>query len=144
MYNDDFAENVDDYIANSGQYDEEGNRLVLNTESNGRFHTDWLNMIYPRLKLAKDLLTEDGAIFVSIDDNEVERLTAVMNEIFGEENHVETIVWDKKSSAKGVPPKSMMVNVHEYIVVFQKSGGFSFSGEKRDEKNDGFKNPGDL
>lgn len=141
VYNDDFSVRTEDYFANSGQYDGEGNRLVQNTESNGRFHTDWINMIYPRLKLARDLLTEDGAIFVSIDDNEVEHLTAVMNEIFGEENHVETIVWDKKSSAKGVPPKSMMVNVHEYIVVFQKSDGFSFSGEKRDEKNDGFKNP---
>ncbi|ABO50761.1 type III restriction-modification system methylation subunit [Desulforamulus reducens MI-1] len=74
IYEDDFAQDADEYLANSGQYDENGNRLVQNTESNGRFHTDWLNMIYPRLKLAKDLLTEDGAIFISIDDNEVENL----------------------------------------------------------------------
>ncbi|MBR7110473.1 MAG: site-specific DNA-methyltransferase, partial [Clostridia bacterium] len=68
VYNDDFAESSEEYLANSGQYDEQGNRLVHNTESNGRFHTDWLNMIYPRLKLAKDLLSEDGVIFISIDD----------------------------------------------------------------------------
>ena len=74
VYNDDFAQTAGDYVHNSGQEDEEGNRLVANTESNGRFHTDWLNMIYPRLKVAKDLLSEDGVIFISIDDNEVENL----------------------------------------------------------------------
>lgn len=72
VYEDDFAQSTEDYMGNSGQYDEEGNRMVTNTESNGRFHTDWLNMIYPRLKLAKDLLAEDGVIFISIDDNEIE------------------------------------------------------------------------
>lgn len=70
VYEDDFAQSTDEYLENSGQFDEDGNRMVQNTESNGRFHTDWLNMIYPRLKLAKDLLTPDGAIFISIDDNE--------------------------------------------------------------------------
>ena len=74
VYDDDFAESTSEYLANSGQYDEQGNRLVANTESNGRFHTDWLNMIYPRLKVARDLLTEDGVIFISIDDNEVVNL----------------------------------------------------------------------
>lgn len=74
VYEDDFAQSTEDYMGNSGQYDEEGNRMVTNTESNGRFHTDWLNMIYPRLKLAKDLLSDDGAIFISIDDNELYNL----------------------------------------------------------------------
>lgn len=140
VYNDDFAEDADTYLANSGQFDAEGNRLVQNTESNGRFHTDWLNMIYPRLKLAKDLLADGGAIFVSIDEHELENLVHVMNEIFGEDNFIDSIVWDKKSSAKGVPPRNMMVNVHEYIVAYQK-GEFRFVGEKRDAEADGFKNP---
>ncbi len=88
VYNDDFAQSADEYIHNSGQLDEEGNRLVTNTESNGRFHTDWLNMIYPRLKVAKDLLSEDGVIFISIDDNEVDDLKKMCNEIFGERNFI--------------------------------------------------------
>ena len=93
VYNDDFAENADEYLANSGQYDEEGNRLVQNTESNGRFHTDWLNMIYPRLKVAKELLSDDGVIFISIDDNEVENLRKVCDEIFGANNYINQIAW---------------------------------------------------
>ncbi|MBQ8680629.1 MAG: site-specific DNA-methyltransferase, partial [Treponema sp.] len=72
VYEDDFAQDAADYIANSGQTDEEGNRLVANTESNGRFHTDWLNMMYPRLLLARDLLSDDGVIFISLDNNEIE------------------------------------------------------------------------
>ncbi len=139
VYNDDFAENSEEYLANSGQYDEQGNRLVVNTESNGRFHTDWLNMIYPRLKIAKDLLSDDGAIFVSIDEHEHINLVKLMNEVFGEKNYVESIVWEKKAGAKGVPPRNLMVNVHEYIVVYQKSDLFKFAGEKRDESS--FKNP---
>ena len=115
--------------------------LRENNESNGKFHTDWLNMIYPRLKIAKDLLKPEGAIFISIDEHEHSRLLSVMNEIFGESNYVDSIVWDKKGSAKGVPPRNMMVNVHEYIVVYQKSADFKFIGEKRDEEADGFKNP---
>lgn len=83
VYEDDFAQSAAEYMDNSGQYDEEGNRLVTNTESNGRFHTDWLNMIYPRLKIAKDLLTDDGVIFISIDDKEQENLRKVCDEIFG-------------------------------------------------------------
>ena len=88
VYEDDFAQSAEEYLANSGQYDEDGNHLVQNTESNGRFHTDWLNMIYPRLKVAKDLLTDDGVIFISIDDKEVDDLKKVCNEIFGELNFV--------------------------------------------------------
>ena len=95
VYNDDFAQTAGDYVHNSGQEDEEGNRLVANTESNGRFHTDWLNMIYPRLKVAKDLLSEDGVIFISIDDREAENLIKVGNEVFGEHCFVANISWQK-------------------------------------------------
>ena len=86
IYADDFIEYSDEYLKNSGQFDEDGNRLFQNTENNGRFHTDWLNMIYPRLKIAKDLLSEDGAIFISIDDNEVDNLRKICDEIFGMQN----------------------------------------------------------
>ena len=117
VYEDDFKQSADEYIDNSGQLDEEGNRLVANTESNGRFHTDWLNMIYPRLKVAKDLLSEDGVIFISIDDNEVKNMISVCNEIFGEENLVATIPWQSRASIQN--DTDFSVN-HEYIVVYAK------------------------
>ena len=91
VYNDDLAESASEYLANSGQFDEQGNRLVTNTESNGRFHTDWLNMIYPRLKVARDFLTEDGVIFISIGEEELYNLTNICNEIFGVSNYISTI-----------------------------------------------------
>ena len=143
IYEDNFSLETGEYLENSGQFDEKGNRLVQNTESNGRFHTDWLNMLYPRLRIAKDLLCEDGAIFVSIDEHEHASLVRIMSEVFGPENYIDSIVWDKKASAKGVPPRNMMVNVHEYIVVYQKGGAsaFRFIGEQRDAEADGFKNP---
>ena len=118
VYNDDFAQTAGDYVHNSGQEDEEGNRLVANTESNGRFHTDWLNMIYPRLKVAKDLLSADGAIFVSIDDNEICNLLKILNEIYGEHNFVADISWQKTYS-----PKNNNTGVSaevEHIVVYSK------------------------
>ena len=93
VYEDDFAQSTDEYFANSGQYDEDGNRMVQNTESNGRFHTDWLNMIYPRLKLAKDLLSDDGVIFISIDDNESSNIKKICDEIFGVSNYINQIAW---------------------------------------------------
>ena len=96
VYEDDFAESSAEYLANSGQFDEQGNRLVTNTESNGRFHTDWLNMIYPRLKVARDLLTDDGVIFISIDEHESHNLRKVCDEIFGTRNFVAQIVWEKR------------------------------------------------
>lgn len=143
IYEDDFSQDTDAYMGISGQFDDDGNRLVQNTESNGRFHTNWLNMMYPRLRIAKDLLTDDGAIFVSIDEHEHSNLVRIMGEIFGYENYIDSIVWDKKASAKGVPPKNLMVNVHEYIVAFQKSSAslFRFIGERRTEASGGFKNP---
>ena len=91
IYEDDFSQDAEAYLGNSGQFDEEGNRLVQNTESNGRFHTDWLNMIYPRLRFAKDLLSDDGVIFVSIDDNEVENMLKCISEVFGACNFVAQI-----------------------------------------------------
>ena len=117
VYGDDFKQSLDEYIENSGQLDDAGNRLVANTESNGRFHTDWLNMIYPRLKVAKDLLSEDGVIFISIDDNEVKNMISVCNEIFGEENLVATIPWQSRASIQN--DTDFSVN-HEYIVVYAK------------------------
>ena len=141
IYNDNFSSSVDDFEDEIGIYDEDGNRMFKNTDANGRFHSNWCSMIYSRLLLARNLLAEDGAIFVSIDRCEVSTLMSIMNEIFGESNYVDTIVWDKKASAKGVPPRTMMANVHEYIVVFQKNSNFKFIGEKREAEADGFKNP---
>lgn len=119
VYNDDFSESLDEYLANSGQFDNEGNRLVQNAESNGRFHTDWLNMIYPRIKLAKDLLSDDGVIFISMDENEIENLKKVCNEIFGEQNYVQEIIWHKKFSPQN-DAKYFSLN-HESILCYAKN-----------------------
>ena len=118
VYEDDFAQSTDEYLANSGQYDEDGNRMVQNTESNGRFHTNWLNMIYPRLKLAKDLLSDDGVIFISIDDNEIDNLTRCCSEIYGESNLVATFVVASNSAKNN----SKFVSVtHEYLLCVAKN-----------------------
>ena len=119
VYNDDFSQSTDEYMHNSGQEDEEGNRLVANTESNGRFHTDWLNMIYPRLKVAKNLLSEDGVIFISIDDNEVENLKKVCDEVFGESNFQALITYVRKTSGK--QDSSNFMKSTEYIIVYSKT-----------------------
>lgn len=119
VYNDDFSQSADEYQENSGQTDENGNRLVQNTESNGRFHTDWLNMIYPRLKVAKDLLAEDGVIFISIDDNEVENLKKVCNEVFGEGNFIAQLIWERAYSPKN--DARFISNSHDYILMYAKS-----------------------
>ena len=116
VYNDNFDQDKQEYVHNSGQYDEEGLQLVTNTESNGRFHTDWLNMIYPRLKVAKDLLSEDGVIFISIDDNEVENLKKVCDEIFGERNFLAAFKWNRVAKA---PSLSGMVRTkYEYVLTY--------------------------
>ena len=122
VYEDDFAQNTDEYLANSGQFDEEGNRLVQNTESNGRFHTDWLNMIYPRLKLAKDLLSDDGVIFISIDDNEMENLIKCCHEIFGSANYIATFPWRKRTAKSDVP--FGVSQDYEWFIAFAKSQSF--------------------
>ena len=119
VYNDDFAERADEYIAHSGQIDEDGNKLVANTENNGRFHTDWLNMFYTRLKLAKDLLTIDGVIFISIDDCEIENATKLCNEIFGENNFIANLIWKSKSG--GANDSRFFAVDHEYVLVYAKS-----------------------
>lgn len=117
VYEDDFARSMDEYRENSGQFDNDGNRLVKNMDSNGRFHTDWLNMIYPRLKLAKDLLTDDGVIFISIDDNEVDNLREISDEIFGGDNFMAHLV-HKNNSMKN---QSKYVGVStEYVLIYCK------------------------
>lgn len=118
VYNDDFSQDADNYMSNSGQTDEEGNRLVANTESNGRFHTDWLNMIYPRLKLAKDLLSDDGIIFISIDDCEIDNLKKCCNDVFGECNFVAQLT--TVMNLKGNNDEFGFAGTHEYSLVYMK------------------------
>lgn len=118
VYEDDFAQSTDEYLANSGQYDEDGNRMVQNTESNGRFHTDWLNMIYPRIKLAKDLLSDDGSIFISIDDNEVENLRKACDEVFGDANFIAQLSIVVKTEGRQY---GHFAKTHEYLLVYAKS-----------------------
>lgn len=140
IYWDDFSEDSEEYKEKTEQ-NAEWYRMVKNTESNGRFHSDWLSMMYERIKIARDLLSDNWAIFISIDEHEHSNLLEIMNEIFGENNYIDSIVWDKKAWAKWVPPKNMMVNVHEYIVAYQKSSEFKFVWEKRTEESWWFKNP---
>ena len=121
VYNDDFAQGKGDFEAQSGLFDDEGNQTIdpmqRNTESNGRFHTDWLNMIYPRLKVARDLLSDDGVIFISIDENECENLRKMCDEIFGERNLVAQIPWQSRASIQN--DTDFSIN-HEYICVYAK------------------------
>lgn len=123
VYEDDFAEDTQEFLRRDNQIDEQGNRLVTNTESNGRFHTDWLNMMYPRLKLARDLLTEDGVIFISIDDNEIENLKKVCNEIFGEINFATNFIWEK--GKEGGNDSSLFRSHYENILCFCKNSSSS-------------------
>ena len=141
VYEDDFAESSAEYLANSGQFDEQGNRLVTNTESNGRFHTDWLNMIYPRLKVARDLLTDDGVIFISIDDNEQENLKRVCDEIFGENNFVAQLIWERAFSPKN--DARFVSNSHDYVLMFAKDINIFVIGrlERTAEANSRYSNP---
>lgn len=132
IYEDDFSQNLASYAENSGQTDEEGNRLVQNSESNGRFHTDWLNMLYPRLRLAKDLLSDDGAIFVSIDDNERDNLCKMCLEIFGEENYVAIFPWRKRTAKSDVP--FGVSQDYEWVVCYAKSSDFMARTEGTERK----------
>ncbi len=118
IYNDDFSQTAEDYSEVSGQTDNEGNRLFQNTEANGRFHTDWLNMLYPRLKIAKDLLSPDGVIFISISDVEIINLRKICDEIFGPNNCVAQIVWKNKYGAGG--GTGGVASVHEYILIYSR------------------------
>lgn len=141
IYNDDFKQSTEEYIENSGQLDGEGNRFVANTESNGRFHTNWLNMIYPRLKLAKDLLSDDGVIFISIDDNEVENLGKICDEIFGENNFLAQVIWERAFSPKN-DAKFFSVS-HDYVLIYARSiEVFSIGLLPRSAESDArYKNP---
>lgn len=118
VYADDFSQSTEEYLENSGQYDDEGNRLVKNLDSNGRFHTDWLNMIYTRLKIAKDLLTDDGAIFISIGDEELYNLQKVCDEIFGNRNYIANLIWQ---STPGSNTGEDLKTVTENILVYCKN-----------------------
>ena len=141
VYEDDFAQSSEEYLANSGQFDEQGNRMFTNAESNGRFHTDWLNMIYPRLKVARDLLTDDGVIFISIDDNEVENLRKVCDEVFGEQNFIATLVWERAYSPKN--DAKFISNSHDYILMFARRIDSFHIGrlERTAEANARYSNP---
>jgi len=119
VYNDDFSQSSSEYIHNSGQYDEDGYQTVANTEANGRFHTDWLNMIYPRLKVAKDLLSEDGVIFISIDDNEVNNAIKVCDDIFGAMNKIAALI--TINNPRGRQSDSFYATVHEYLLCYCKN-----------------------
>ena len=119
VYSDNFAQNISEYINSSGQFNEDGNRLVKNLDSNGRFHTNWLNMIYPRLKVAKDLLCDNGVIFISIDDSESKNLKHICDEIFGAGNFVAQLIWQNKKGG-GNDSKYIAIE-HEYILVYARN-----------------------
>ena len=141
VYEDNFTQSTSEYFANSGQFDNEGNRLMANTESNGRFHTDWLNMIYPRLRVAKDLLIDDGVIFISIDDNEQHNLRHICDEAFGASNFVADFIWN---SRKSVSNDAVVSLNHNYTLVYTKNMS-AFYAHKSDFKlfdmGEGFDNP---
>jgi len=118
IYEDDFKEETGEFLKRDSQYDEQGNRLTYNFDSNGRFHTDWLNMIYPRLRVARDLLTDDGVIFISIDENEVSNMQKICNEIFGEKNYAATFIWTKTSTPPALSYKCR--KTVEYVLVYEK------------------------
>ena len=140
LYDDNFAQSAEEYISISGQYDNDGNRLVKNFDSNGRFHTDWLNMMYPRLRLAKDILSDDGVIFISIDDNEVENLKKICCEVFGQSNFIANIVWQHSIQPKGYLG-TFSVH-HNHILCFSKSNNFELgSFERTAEDNKAYSNP---
>lgn len=145
VYADDFVQSMDEYRENSGQFDDGGNRLVKNMDSNGRYHTDWLNMIYPRLKLAKDMLTDDGVIFISIDDNEVENLKKISNEIFGESNYINQFAWvsnitGRQISGRGAAKtwESILVYAKDATQVSEFTIDISFAKEKMPDTYKGF------
>jgi adenine-specific DNA-methyltransferase len=141
IYEDDFAEDPETYYESSGQKDEVGKRMIANTEANGRFHSDWLTMLYPRLRLARNLLKEDGAIFVSIADHEIYNLRAIMNEIFGADNFVATIIWQKVFSPKNTARH--FSEDHDYIVIYARNSAIWTPNllPRTDEMNARYSNP---
>ncbi|MBE6457942.1 MAG: site-specific DNA-methyltransferase [Alphaproteobacteria bacterium] len=139
VYCDDFAEDCKEYLDKKEVCDTDGNRLFVNKRDTGHYHSNWCNMMYPRLKMARDLLTNDGVIFISIDDHEVANLKKICDEIFGNERFVGMLIWKTKTAAKGVPTKNMLVTNHDYILVYQGKSQFRFNGEDRDVSK--FSNP---
>lgn len=123
IYDDNFAEETSKFLRRDGQFDEQGNRLTQNFDSNGRFHSDWLNMIYPRLRLARDFLTDDGVIFISINDNEVYNLRKICNEVYGESNFVADLVWANKEGGGSSDSKLFRIK-HEHILCYSKNKEF--------------------
>ena len=119
VYKDNFKDNIKNYLEQTGQVDAEGNKLSTNSDTSGRYHSDWLNMMYPRLKLARNLLKDDGVIFISIDDNEVANLRKICDEIFGEDNFVSDIIWEKKFSPQN--DAKWFSDNHDFILVYAKS-----------------------
>lgn len=141
VYNDDFSMSEEEFAEANKTYDADGNRLVKNLDSNGRFHTDWLNMMYPRLKLAKDLLADDGVIFISIDDNELENLKKICEEIFGESNFVANIVWKHTQQSKNDELHFSRQYNHTVVYAKNKSCLHRFYFERTDEDNKNYSNP---
>lgn len=141
VYADNFSENAEDYIGRSGDIDDEGNRLVKNINTNGRFHTDWLNMIYPRLRIAKNLLATDGVIFISIDDHEQENLKKICDEIFGPENFLAQVIWERAYSPVNL--KKHFSESHDYILCYARNiEELVCNGLPRsDAANDRYSNP---
>lgn len=141
IYKDNFKQSKEEYLADSGQVDGDGNRLFQNTESNGRFHSDWLSMMYPRLKLARNLLREDGVIFISIDDNEVHNLRKICDEVFGENNFVACIVWERAYSPVNL--KKHFSENHDYVLCYSKSidNVICYGLKRSDDANERYKNP---
>ena len=141
IYRDDFTASSDEYDEESGAFDEDGNRLFKNTDTNGRFHSDWCSMIYSRLLLARNLLTEDGVIFISIDDNEVDNLKKICDEVFGEENFIVQVVWERAFAPINLK-KHFSVS-HDYIICFAKNINdlICFGLPRTAESNERYSNP---
>ena len=140
VYKDNFHDNVKNYLQLTGQVDDEGNRISTNTDKSGRYHTDWLNMMYPRLKLARNLLKDDGVIFISIDDNEVHNLRKICDEIFGEDNFVADIIWEKRFTRNN--DAKLISSVIDHNLFYRKSSLLSIIREPRTEKaNSIYSNP---
>ena len=135
IYEDDFTQSTEEYLENSAQFDEDGNRLIKNLDSNGRFHTDWLNMIYPRLKLAKDLLSDDGVIFVSIDYNENFNMRKILDEVFGHSSFIGEIYWESKTKSQNtITAYNKLQPKAEMILVYSKEEKRRFKLVKKGEK----------
>ena len=140
IYADDFMRSQEEENAQMGMYDEDKNRLFKNTDTNGRFHSDWCSMIYSRLMLARNLLTDDGVIFISIDDNEQENLKKCCDEVFGEANYITQITWEKRYTRSN--NAKMFASLVDYVFVYRKSAALSVLRESRSEKNDSiYSNP---